>query len=52
MTWRSSVTTAAKGEAAPGRGKGGDDVSWADANLSKPKMEKIHVVNSIATNGC
>jgi hypothetical protein len=28
------------GEAAPGRGKGGDDVSWADANLIGPKNEK------------
>jgi hypothetical protein len=39
------------GEAPPGRGKGGDDASWADANLTRPKMKKIYAVDSAATNG-
>jgi hypothetical protein len=40
------------GEVAPGRGKGGDDVSWADANLIGLKNEKkIHTIDSAATNG-
>jgi hypothetical protein len=30
----------AKGEAAPGRGKGQDDVGWVDANLTGPKNEE------------
>jgi hypothetical protein len=46
-----SVTTSAGGEAASGRGKGGDDTSWADVNLSRLKMKKIHIVNSAGTNG-
>jgi hypothetical protein len=29
--------TSAGGEAAPRRGNGGDDASWADANLTGPK---------------
>jgi hypothetical protein len=37
VTRRSSVVTSAEAEAASGRGKGGDDVSWADANLTRPK---------------
>jgi hypothetical protein len=32
--------TSARGEVAPGRKKGGDDVSWADINLTGPKNEK------------
>jgi hypothetical protein len=40
MTWCGGVATSAEGEAAPGRGKGGDDVSWADANLTGPKNEE------------
>jgi hypothetical protein len=31
-------------------GKGGDDVSWADVNLTGPKMKKIHTVDSAGTN--
>jgi hypothetical protein len=27
-------------EAAPGRGKRGDDASWADTNLTEPKNEE------------
>jgi hypothetical protein len=33
VTRCSDVAMSAGGEAAPRRGKGGDDVSWADANL-------------------
>jgi hypothetical protein len=40
MTRRDGVTTSAGGEAAPGRGKGGDDVSWADTDLTGPKNEE------------
>jgi hypothetical protein len=28
------------GGAAPTRGKGGDDTSWADVNLTEPKNEE------------
>jgi hypothetical protein len=49
MTWYGAVTTSARGEAVPGRGKGGDDASWADVNLTGPK--KIHMVDSVDTNG-
>jgi hypothetical protein len=44
------VTISAEGEAAPGRKKGGDDVSWVDTNLTCPKMKKIHVADSTSTN--
>jgi hypothetical protein len=40
----------AEGEAVPGREKGGDDASWADANFIGPKMKKIHAVNIAASN--
>jgi hypothetical protein len=43
------VATSAEGEAAPGRGKRGDNVGWADTNLTGPKIKKIHVVDSVAT---
>jgi hypothetical protein len=45
------MMTLAEGGAAPGRRKRGDNVIWADANLSGSKNEKIHVVNSVAING-
>jgi hypothetical protein len=45
------VTTLAEGDAASGRGKRGDGVSWADVNLTGSKMKKIHVINSDGTNG-
>jgi hypothetical protein len=45
------MATPARGEAALKREKGGDKVSWADANLTKPKMKKTHMVDSTATNG-
>jgi hypothetical protein len=40
VTRHSGVATSIGGEAAPGRGKGGDDVSWIDANLTEPKNEE------------
>jgi hypothetical protein len=37
------VTTSARGEAAPERKKGGDNVSWFDANLIGQKIkENLH----------
>jgi hypothetical protein len=51
MTRHDDVMTSTGGEAAPGRGKGGDDVSWADVNLNRPKIKKIHAVDSATTNG-
>jgi hypothetical protein len=29
-------------------GKGVDNISWTDVNLNRPKMEKIHTVDSLA----
>jgi hypothetical protein len=43
--------TSAGEEAASRRGKGGDDTCWADANLTGPKMKKMHMVDSVAING-
>jgi hypothetical protein len=40
MTQRSGVVTSARGEAAPRRENGGDNTSWADANLTGPKYEE------------
>jgi hypothetical protein len=40
MTWRDSVATLAGGEATLGRGKGGDDASWADTNLTGLKNKE------------
>jgi hypothetical protein len=35
--------TAAEGEAAHGKGKGGDDASWADVNFTGPEnKENLH----------
>jgi hypothetical protein len=38
-------------EAALGRRKRVDDVSWADTNLTELKMKKIHTDNSVGTTG-
>jgi hypothetical protein len=46
-----SVTMLARGVVAAGRGKGEDDVSWADTNLAMLKMMKNHTVDPVATNG-
>jgi hypothetical protein len=40
MTQCGGVATSVGGEAAPGRGKGGDDISWVNANLTEPKNRK------------
>jgi hypothetical protein len=45
------VATSAGGEAASGRGNGGDGASWFDVNLIGLKIKKIHVVDLAATNG-
>jgi hypothetical protein len=44
--------TSARGEAAPRREKGGDDITWVYTNLTGPKNEKkIHTVDSVSING-
>jgi hypothetical protein len=46
------MMTSAGGEAAPGRGKGGDNTNWAAKNLTGPKkLKKNHVVDSVVTIG-
>jgi hypothetical protein len=47
---RGNVTTSAGGEVAPGRGKRGNDASWADSNLISWKINKIYMVDSAGTN--
>jgi hypothetical protein len=47
---RCGVATSVGVEVAPERGNGEDDISWADANLTGPKIKKIHVVDSSTTN--
>jgi hypothetical protein len=39
------VTTLGGGEATPCRKKVGDDVSWADTNITWPKNKEIHMVD-------
>jgi hypothetical protein len=52
VTQRGGVMMLVGGEAAPGRGKEGDDANWADTNLTGPKNEKKnYTVDSAATNG-
>jgi hypothetical protein len=46
-----SVMILAGGEATLGREKREEDVGWADANLTEPKMEKINVIDSADKNG-
>jgi hypothetical protein len=41
VTRCSDVMTSVRGEVTPGREKGWDNVSWADANLIKPKNKEI-----------
>jgi hypothetical protein len=54
--WDESVTrydemiTSVRGDALPGRGKGGDDASWVGANFTRSKIKKIHAIESSATN--
>jgi hypothetical protein len=40
VTRRGGVATSAGGETTSGRGKGGDDASWSDADLTRPKNEE------------
>jgi hypothetical protein len=40
VTQRDEMTTLAGGEAPPGRGKRGDDASWADTNLTELKNKE------------
>jgi hypothetical protein len=51
VTRRNGVMTLTGGETAPERRKGGDEVSWDDANLTGLKNKKNHVVHSTGTNG-
>jgi hypothetical protein len=37
VTRRDGVVTSAGGETTPGRGKGGNNASWTDVNLTEPK---------------
>jgi hypothetical protein len=50
VTRLSGVMMSAGGEATPKK-RGWDDASWADTNLTGPKMKKIHAVDSVAING-
>jgi hypothetical protein len=40
--------TSSRGEMTPGRGKGVDDTSWVDVNLTGPKIKKIYAVDPVA----
>jgi hypothetical protein len=40
MTRCGDVATSARGEPTSVRGKGGDNASWFDANLTEPKNRK------------
>jgi hypothetical protein len=40
VTRRDGVATSDGGEAAPGRGKGGEDTSWDDTNLTGQKNKE------------
>jgi hypothetical protein len=51
VTRRGGVMTLDEGEATSGRGKRVDNISWADTNFIGLKMKKVHVVDSVATNG-
>jgi hypothetical protein len=51
VTRRGSVMTSVGGEVTPGRGKGGDGANWANANLTRMKIKKIHADDSAGTNG-
>jgi hypothetical protein len=50
VTQRGDIAMLARGEAAPGKKKKGDDTSWTDANFTGPKKKKINVVDSITAN--
>jgi hypothetical protein len=50
VTWHGDVATLARGEAASGRGEGGDDASWADVKLTVLKIKKKHIVDLATIN--
>jgi hypothetical protein len=51
VTRRDGVMTSDGGEAASERGQGGDDASWSDTDLTRPKKKiEIHTVDSAAKN--
>jgi hypothetical protein len=45
------VATLTGGEATPVRGKRGDDISWANENLTGVKNKKNHTIDSVSING-
>jgi hypothetical protein len=52
VTQRDDVMMSVGGEVTLRRGKGGDDVSLTDMNLTKPKnKENPHAVDSVGING-
>jgi hypothetical protein len=40
MTWRDGAAKSTGGEAASGRGNGGDDANWVDMNFTGSKNEE------------
>jgi hypothetical protein len=50
MTQRGGVITSTEGEAALGKEKRGDNMSWADVNLTWLKNEKNHAIDLTAIN--
>jgi hypothetical protein len=40
VAWHGGVTMSARVEAAPEKGKRGDDTNWADVNLIGPKNKE------------
>jgi hypothetical protein len=40
VAWCGSMAMLNRGEATPGRGKEGDDASWAGSNLTGPKNKE------------
>jgi hypothetical protein len=51
MTRYKGMTTSSRGEVTTRRENGGDDDSWANADLTGQKMKKIHAVNLAGTDG-
>jgi hypothetical protein len=46
-----AVLTLTGGEVAPGRENRGDNDSWANMDLTRSKIKKIHTVDSFVTIG-
>jgi hypothetical protein len=51
MTWCDGVVTSTGGEAAPDRKNGGDDVSWADTNLTGQKKKSTQSIHLLQMDG-